>query len=261
MRKHERDMMNKAGLRQAPGAAAAAGDAAAGAEPEEEEAIVSKGHVITYCALDYPRIVDSVRWRLYTIKETLQVISETPQEAFAVRQAFHAQHSRLVLQLEAMHSNQVHCPPTTYCLHTAAESGLLLCKHSSWHCRVREAMPTLVPCWVSALPCWLCLSPQKEIRNNNAVQEYKCTHPQCGKEFSSMDVWQLISRDGSATSKNTFSCTICQSEVQMKLDLDGKELGSMNDKKQRQQVSKGEALEQMFSVAAFACSWSWQVKP
>jgi len=125
MRKQERDMMNKAGLRQAPGAAAAAGDAAAagGADAEEEEAIVSKGHVITYCALDYPRIVDSVRWRLYTIKETLQVNSDTLQDAFAARPASPAQHSTHVLQLEAMHSPRF-TAHHFYCLHTAAETGL-----------------------------------------------------------------------------------------------------------------------------------------
>ena len=55
LRKQEREMQIKAGLRQAPGskaaaAAAAGGDAAAAAAAalpdDEEEAIVSKGHII-----------------------------------------------------------------------------------------------------------------------------------------------------------------------------------------------------------------------
>jgi hypothetical protein len=76
-RKQEREMQIKAGLRPAPGssaAAAAGGDAAAAAAgADEEDTVVAKGFVISYCALDYPRIVDSVRWRLATIRKNLQV--------------------------------------------------------------------------------------------------------------------------------------------------------------------------------------------
>lgn len=87
LRKQEREMQIKAGLRPAPGAAAAAAaaasaaDAAAGLPPEEEEAIVSKGHIISYCALDYPRIVDSVRLRLHDIKAQLKVCCPIQQHA------------------------------------------------------------------------------------------------------------------------------------------------------------------------------------
>jgi hypothetical protein len=86
LRKQEREMQIKAGLRPAPGAAAAAAaaasaaDAAAGLPPEEEEAIVSKGHIISYCALDYPRIVDSVRLRLHDIKAQLKVSCPTQHQ-------------------------------------------------------------------------------------------------------------------------------------------------------------------------------------
>lgn len=71
-------MQIKAGLRAAPGSsaatAAAGGDpAAAAAGGDEEDTVVAKGLIISYCALDYPRIVDSVRWRLATIRKNLQV--------------------------------------------------------------------------------------------------------------------------------------------------------------------------------------------
>lgn len=79
-RKQEREMQIKAGLRPAPGSTAAAAAAAAGGDPaaaaagaDEEDTIVARGLIVSYCALDYPRIVDSVRWRLATIRKNLQV--------------------------------------------------------------------------------------------------------------------------------------------------------------------------------------------
>lgn len=83
-RKQERELQIKAGLRPGPrsttpvAAAANSSDAIPAAptvdlEAEEDEAIVSRGLVITYCALDYPRLLDSVRWRLETMKKNLQV--------------------------------------------------------------------------------------------------------------------------------------------------------------------------------------------
>jgi hypothetical protein len=68
-RKRERELMVQAGLRPAPGQDSAA--AAADAE-EEDEGIVA-GRIISYCALDYPRILDSVRWRLAMMKKNWQV--------------------------------------------------------------------------------------------------------------------------------------------------------------------------------------------
>jgi hypothetical protein len=87
-RRKEREMLAKAGLRgdavataaAAPtagstpaGQSGAAADDLSGLPPEQEEEPVSKGHVISYCALDYPRIVDSVRWRIATMKKNLHV--------------------------------------------------------------------------------------------------------------------------------------------------------------------------------------------
>jgi hypothetical protein len=80
-RKQEREMQIKAGLRPAPGSSAAAaasdGAAAAAAGLDEEDTVVAKGLIISYCALDYPRIVDSVRWRLATVRKNLQVTPRT----------------------------------------------------------------------------------------------------------------------------------------------------------------------------------------
>lgn len=76
-RREERNLQAQAGLRDAkgaPAAAAAGPDGQPAAEEEEEEAI-NVGHVISYCALDYPRIVDSVRWRIDTIRKNLTVSS------------------------------------------------------------------------------------------------------------------------------------------------------------------------------------------
>eukprot|EP00882_Tetradesmus_deserticola_P023359 GHRQ01025418.1.p1 GENE.GHRQ01025418.1~~GHRQ01025418.1.p1 ORF type:complete len:198 (+),score=65.22 GHRQ01025418.1:149-742(+) len=68
-RKRERELMVQAGLRPAPGQDG--GEGAVDAE-EEDEGIVS-GRIISYCALDYPRILDSVRWRLSMMKKNWQV--------------------------------------------------------------------------------------------------------------------------------------------------------------------------------------------
>eukprot|EP00882_Tetradesmus_deserticola_P018627 GHRQ01020007.1.p1 GENE.GHRQ01020007.1~~GHRQ01020007.1.p1 ORF type:complete len:392 (+),score=187.73 GHRQ01020007.1:621-1796(+) len=67
-RKRERELMVQAGLRPAPGQDG--GEGAVDAE-EEDEGIVS-GRIISYCALDYPRILDSVRWRLSMMKKNWQ---------------------------------------------------------------------------------------------------------------------------------------------------------------------------------------------
>lgn len=72
-RKKERQMMVQGGLRQEPGA---------GAEEEEEEA--SQGHVITYCSLDFPRLYDTVRWRLAMVKKNLEVRGLKLQEGSVV---------------------------------------------------------------------------------------------------------------------------------------------------------------------------------
>lgn len=76
-RREERNLQAQAGLRDvksAPAAAAARPDGQAAAEEEEEEEeAINVGHVISYCALDYPRTVDSVRWRIDTIKKNLLV--------------------------------------------------------------------------------------------------------------------------------------------------------------------------------------------
>jgi len=39
--------------------------------PEDEEQL--KAHVVTYCALDYPRLVDALRYRLETMKRNVKV--------------------------------------------------------------------------------------------------------------------------------------------------------------------------------------------
>lgn len=66
-RKQERELMVQAGLRPAPGQE---GTNVADAE-EEDEGIVA-GRIISYCALDYPRMLDSVRWRLAMMKKNWQ---------------------------------------------------------------------------------------------------------------------------------------------------------------------------------------------
>jgi hypothetical protein len=80
-RKQEREMQIKAGLRPGSSGAAAAAGGGAGVDPaaaaalggDEDDGIVARGLIVSYCALDYPRIVDSVRWRLATIRKNLQV--------------------------------------------------------------------------------------------------------------------------------------------------------------------------------------------
>jgi hypothetical protein len=68
-RKRERELMVQAGLRPAPGQEGAA----AAAEAEEEDEGIVAGRIISYCALDYPRILDSVRWRLAMMKKNWEV--------------------------------------------------------------------------------------------------------------------------------------------------------------------------------------------
>jgi hypothetical protein len=89
-----------------------------------------------------------------------------------------------------------------------------------------------VPCCVS-LP-----ASQAEIRNDSAVQAYRCSHPKCGKAFNSMDVFQLMpsAAQVAAGGSSQLSCSICGSEIKMTLDEGGRELGSMEDKKERQKV-------------------------
>jgi hypothetical protein len=67
-RKRERELMVQAGLRPAPGQ-----EGAAAADAEEEDEGIVVGRIISYCALDYPRILDSVRWRLAMMKKNWQV--------------------------------------------------------------------------------------------------------------------------------------------------------------------------------------------
>jgi hypothetical protein len=82
----------------------------------------------------------------------------------------------------------------------------------------------------------LILPLQKEIRGGNAVQLYKCPVPDCGKEYSSMDVFELLSRDPGGGGRLT--CGICGTEIEMVLDEGGKQLGSMEDKKERIRVRR-----------------------
>jgi DNA-directed RNA polymerase subunit RPC12/RpoP len=81
-------------------------------------------------------------------------------------------------------------------------------------------------------------SPQAEIRNDSVTQTYRCSHPKCGKTFTSMDVWQLLPSAAAvaAGASSQLSCSICGSEIKMTLDESGRELGSMEDKKERQKV-------------------------
>lgn len=78
-RREERNLQSQAGLRDAKPPPAAAGglgpdgQPTAAADDDAEEEAINVGHVISYCALDYPRIVDSVKWRLDTIKRNLVV--------------------------------------------------------------------------------------------------------------------------------------------------------------------------------------------
>lgn len=114
-----------------------------------------------------------------------------------------------------------------------------------WACGPHAACHVCMT-FFSCVTCFV----QKEIHNDDAVQRYKCSHPQCGKQYTSMDVTELVSwgpasmapGKGAAASKPAFSCSICGSEVAMVLDEGGKELGSMEDKKERRQVGKCEGL-------------------
>eukprot|EP00879_Flechtneria_rotunda_P016341 GHRR01017097.1.p1 GENE.GHRR01017097.1~~GHRR01017097.1.p1 ORF type:complete len:469 (+),score=207.91 GHRR01017097.1:1151-2557(+) len=170
-RKRERQMQEMAGLRPSTGQAAAGSNGIAGldqrlaageaaeAEGEEDEPI-TKGHTSTYCCLDYPRILDSVRWRLAVVKKNLN----------------------------------------------------------------------------------------KEIRGGGQVQQYKCTHPDCGKEYSSMDIFDLLPLPGDTGSRSKeLACGVCGSPIEMILDEGGKTLGTMEDKKQ--QIKKARALLEGFDSA------------
>jgi hypothetical protein len=86
----------------------------------------------------------------------------------------------------------------------------------------------------------LCLCRlQKEIKADHTEQRYKCPQKQCGKEYTSMDMWQLVSPAAGRDGKTTPRCTICGTEIVMVLDEGGKALGSMEDKKRRQRVRWG----------------------
>ncbi|KAF6265338.1 hypothetical protein COO60DRAFT_1623957 [Scenedesmus sp. NREL 46B-D3] len=66
-RKRERELMVQAGLRPAPGQ-----DGLGAGDAEEEDEGIVVGRIISYCALDFPRILDSVRWRLAMMKKNWQ---------------------------------------------------------------------------------------------------------------------------------------------------------------------------------------------
>lgn len=82
---------------------------------------------------------------------------------------------------------------------------------------------------------------QLELKSNNAIQKYKCPQAQCGKQYTSMDVWQMVPRDN-GSGKKELCCAICGTEVVMVLDEGGKELGTMEDKKERKKVTHRNAL-------------------
>lgn len=80
---------------------------------------------------------------------------------------------------------------------------------------------------------------QLELKANNAVQKYRCPQAQCGKQYTSMDVWQMVPRDNVGTGRKELCCAICGTEVVMVLDEGGKQLGTMEDKKERKKVGVG----------------------
>eukprot|EP00878_Enallax_costatus_P012602 GHUV01013161.1.p1 GENE.GHUV01013161.1~~GHUV01013161.1.p1 ORF type:complete len:340 (+),score=99.65 GHUV01013161.1:363-1382(+) len=143
-RREERNLQAAAGLRDAKPASAAAAAPAAGsstqpADPaEEEDEAINVGHVISYCALDYPRIVDSVRWRLHTIRQNLS----------------------------------------------------------------------------------------RESKNKDTEQKYKCPNLPCGKEYSSMDVFDLMT-----PGTTELRCGICGTPIEL-LMADGR-TGTADERKER----------------------------
>lgn len=90
------------------------------------------------------------------------------------------------------------------------------------------------------MPCFaLCVDwpvTQLELKANNAVQKYRCPQAQCGKQYTSMDVWQMVPRDNVGTGRKELCCAICGTDVVMVLDEGGKQLGTMEDKKERKKV-------------------------
>lgn len=78
----------------------------------------------------------------------------------------------------------------------------------------------------------LLLLLQKELKSSNAEMRYKCPHRQCSKEYTSMDMWQLITPGVKEDPK----CSVCGTKVVMVLDEGGTVLGTLEDKRERQRV-------------------------
>lgn len=59
------------------------------ADAEEEDEGIVAGRIISYCALDYPRMLDSVRWRLAMMKKNWQARGAAHRQLHAVACALH----------------------------------------------------------------------------------------------------------------------------------------------------------------------------
>jgi hypothetical protein len=69
------------------------------------------------------------------------------------------------------------------------------------------------------------------------VQRYKCSAKHCGKQYTSMDVLQLLpSKEAAGRGCRDLLCAVCGAAVEMFLDEKGHQTGNMEQKKENQRV-------------------------
>ena len=163
--------------------AAALGQAIA----EEDEALL-KAQVVTYCALDYPRLVDALRYRLEAMRRSVKV-----RGCARARGRGGADGSCLPLQREER------------ALNTRARTTLP--EAPSRRFALSPPFPPPHPPPPSATTANK--QKQRACENRDTVQRYRCTNDMCAAEFSSLDVDKLEVN----FTTGTFSCGVCGSEI------------------------------------------------
>ena len=89
----------------------------------------------------------------------------------------------------------------------------------------------------TAAPCLL----QKIIDAQDVIQNYKCPNPLCGKEYDSMQVFELQHNAGSAVGTVQLLCMVCDTEVQQVISEghgDKSKLGTEHDRRQAIKVRR-----------------------
>ena len=155
--------------------AAALGQAIA----EEDEALL-KAQVVTYCALDYPRLVDALRYRLEAMRRSVKV--RVAAAAVTVRGAPWLPDARRA-------QSQPRSPLSSLSL-----------PHIS---------PPITIITSPSPICNNCNGKQRACENRDTVQRYRCTNDMCAAEFSSLDVDKLEVN----FTTGTFSCGVCGAEI------------------------------------------------